>query len=124
MATYGTAAPVGQAVSRLAAVKVDGAIDDGFLYPGVTRKRMLIPDGDVGILTNVERTHPIIDPHDPRGIQGDHLERLVFRGAAVADGLGGLLIEPAGEIIRVTLDGHDHAFAHGHDRVPGNRVPC
>src|SRR5208282_3177672 len=98
-------------------------IDQDFFRYSVTGERIAIPDHQVGVFANVDRTDSVVDAHDPRGIYGDHLQCFFFGGSPITDGFGGFLIQAAVEIFRIAFDGHAHALAHGHHGVPWDRIP-
>src|SRR5271166_6027516 len=114
---------MGRSQAWLCSIEVDFAIDQNFFWDTVTGERISVPDYEVGIFAYIDRTYSIFDAYDPGGVQSDHLQSFFFGGAAVADGLGGFLIEAAVVVSRIALDGDVDAFTHGHHGVPGDGVP-
>jgi hypothetical protein len=114
---------VRHAVAGERAVEVDVAIEEDFIRDGGTGERVPVPEDEVGIFADIDGVDAIVDTDDRCGVEGDHLEGFFFGGTDRAHGLGGFLIQAAGEIVGVAFDGDAHAFAHGHDRVPRDGVP-
>src|SRR6266478_8096610 len=59
------------------AVEIDAAIDQGLLHNGVRAQRVVIVNRQVGVFSNINRANALVDAELHRGIQRDHLQRLV-----------------------------------------------
>src|SRR6202007_1332134 len=114
---------VRHSVAGQGAVEVDIAVDEDFAGNGGAGKRVAVPENEVRVLAYVDGANLVVDADDPGGVEGNHFERFLFGSAAIAHGLGGLLVEAAGEVIRVAFYRDANGFAHRHDRVQRNCVP-
>ncbi len=104
------------------AVEINLAVNQSFLHDGVDAERIVIVDGEIGVLADVNGTGAVINAQLNGGIQSDQLQRVVRGKAAELHALGGFLIELARFLGVVGIDGNDHA-ALGHQRgVVGNGV--
>src|SRR6516225_2904610 len=105
---------VRHSVSWQGPVEIDVAINQNFVRHRGTGKRITVPDDEVRVLADVDRANFVIHSDDPRRVERDHLQGFLFSRAAVAHGFRRFLIEAAGKIVGITLDGYANSFAHGH----------
>ena len=68
---------------------------------------MAVPDHEIGILADLERTHPVFDVELYGGVDGDEIEGVLFGNAAVAHSLGGLIVQTSRQVAAVGVEGHD-----------------
>src|ERR1051325_2806837 len=63
----------------LRAIEVNVAVDERRIDARIDAERMSIPDRDVSVLADFDRTNTILNAELDRGIDRDELERLFFR---------------------------------------------
>src|SRR5215469_4987803 len=75
--------------ARQRGVEKQLTVDIYLLRACIRRQRIMIPQHQVGVLSNINRTGAIVHADDPRWVQSDHSDRLVLGGPAVMHHLAG-----------------------------------
>src|SRR5262249_10299014 len=100
----------GDAVEVPGAIVIDDTVDESAIDDRFGTERMMVPDDAVGVLAALEGADAVVDAQLLRGVDGDGGERLVVAQPAVADRLGGFVVEAARLLGIVGVDRNEDAL--------------
>ena len=75
----------------------------------------MVVDNQIGVFAHIDSAYAFVDAQLHRRINGHHLQGFFTRESAVANALGGFLVQVRGFFCVIGIDG-DHHAASGHDR--------
>src|SRR6185369_12073388 len=88
----------------------------------VDTERMAIPDGDIRILADFNRSHTLLNTELNRGIQRHEFQRLLFRQVTPVHRFRRLDIQPSRTLVRVGVHRHDNTRTRQDRGVVRNRI--